>query len=111
MDKNICSVPTVCFIFTAALHLEAVVQKESIYYPSIELTWEKARLHCQKKNVDLITIQEMNTMTPEWAMHRYNLNTVVPSWPMQPNLTVLPLWTGLVRHPEDAAVWKEVSFK
>lgn len=89
---------TVCFIFMTALHLEAVVQKELIYYPSRALTWEEARLHCQKMNVDLITMKELNTEIPWRAM--------------QSNLTLLPLWTGLVRHPEDPSrVWKEVSFK
>lgn len=97
MDKKICSVSTVCFIFTAALHLEAVVQRYSIYNPNRALTWEKARLHCQEKNGDLITMEDLKIVIPWWVMH--------------PNLTLLPLWTGLVRHPEDATVWKEVSFK
>lgn len=49
-------------------------------------------------NVDLITMKELNTEIPWRAM--------------QSNLTLLPLWTGLVRHPEDPSrVWKEVSFK
>lgn len=98
MGKKVCSVLTACFVFTAALHLEAVVQKELIYYPSIALTWEEARLHCQKTNVDLITMEALN------AEHSVSM-------PNKSNLTFPLLWIGLVRHPEDARVWKEVSFR
>lgn len=98
MGKKVCSALTVCFVCMAALHLEAVVQKELIYYPSSALTWEEARLHCQEMNVDLATMQALKAEIPWRAMRSY---------PYQR----LHLWTGLVRHPEDARVWKEVSFK
>lgn len=98
MGKMVCSVLTACFVFMAALHLDAVVQKQLIYYQWRTLTWEAARLHCQKMNVDLITMQALNAEEPlavkQLTSHELH-----------------PFWIGLVRHPEDARVWKEVSFK
>lgn len=98
MGRKVCSVLTVCFVFMASLHLEAVVRKSLIYYPSRALAWEEARLHCRKMNVDLVTMQTLNEEIAQRALQYtpYSLSL---------------LWTGLVRHPEDAKVWKEVSFK
>lgn len=86
-------------MFMAAQHLDAVVQQEFVYYPSKRLTWEKARLHCQKTNIDLISFKTLNKMAPSWLSESPE------------NLKILPLWVGLVRHSEDATVWKEVKFK
>lgn len=99
MDNKVCSVLTVCFLFMAALHLEAVVKKELIFYPLRWLTWEDARLFCQENDVDLAPLQALNEM-PSRSYYR----------PLQNISGLLPLWIGLVRHPEDASIWKEVNF-
>lgn len=99
MGNKVFLVLTVCFLFMAAQHLDAVVELEFIYYPSKELTWEKARLHCQKKNIDLISFKTLERMKQSWFFK----SSVI--------LKLFPLWVGLIRHPEDPTVWKEVSFK
>lgn len=99
MGNKVFLVLTVCFLFMAAQHLDAVIELEFIYYPSKQLTWEKARLHCQKYNIDLISFKTMNKMMPSWFLKRPQI------------LNIFPLWVGLVRHSENAIVWKEVSFK
>lgn len=97
MGRKVCSVLTVCFISVAVLHLDAVLQKEFFVYPWRSLTWKNARLHCQKYHVDLVTVHALNAEIP-WRT-------------MQSVDTLRRLWMGLVRHPEDARVWTEVSFK
>lgn len=99
MGNKVFFVLTVCFLFMAAQHLDAVIKQEFIYYPSIRLTWEKARLHCQKNNIDLISFKTLNRMVPSWFLKNPEI------------LKTLPLWVGLVRHSEDATLWNEVSFK
>lgn len=96
MGNKVCLVLTVCFLIMASQYLGAVVKQAFFYYPFKMLTWEKARLHCQKQNVDLISMQSLNMMD---------------LWSQTKKSALLPLWVGLVRHPEDATVWKEVSFK
>lgn len=97
MGRKVCSVLTVCFVSVAALHLDAVLQKELVVYSLRSFTWEKARLHCQKHNVDLVTMHALNAEIP-WRIRH-------------PVDTLRPLWMGLVRRSEDARVWTEVSFK
>lgn len=99
MGNKVFLVLTVCFLIMAAQHLDAVVEQEFIYYPSKQMTWEKARLHCQKNNIDLISFKTLNRMRPSWFLKSPEI------------LKIFPLWVGLVRHSEDATVWKEVSFK
>lgn len=98
MGSKVFLVLTVCFLFMAAQHLDAVIELEFIYYPSKQLTWEKARLHCQKKNIDLISFKTLDRMKSSWFFK-------------SPVIMIFPLWVGLVRHSEDPIVWKEVSFK
>lgn len=99
MGNKVFLVLTVCCLFVAAQHLDAVVNQEFIYYPSKQMTWEKARLHCQKNHIDLISFQTLNRMTASWFLKDPEI------------LKIFPLWVGLVRHSGDPTVWKEVSFK
>lgn len=96
MGNKVFLVLTVCFLFMAAQHVDAVVEQQFIYYPSRQMTWEKARLHCQTNNIDLISFKTLNSMTQSRFLKSPEI------------LKILPLWIGLVRHSE---VWKEVSFK
>lgn len=91
MGNKVCLVLTVVFLCTTILLLEAVVIKSLVFY--YKMTWEEARLHCQTAHIDLIPLELLYAMK------------------MQRPILFQRVWTGVVRQPEGARVWTEVSFK
>lgn len=95
MRKKSSSELTVCFLLMAALCIEAVIIKRLIYYPSM-MSWTEARLHCQKKHIDLFASD------PEKRSRV--LRQLMKS-------EVRHVWVGLVRDREIDSVWKWINLR
>lgn len=96
MGKKISSELTLCFLLMAALCFEAVIIKRMISYSSIVKDWTEARLHCQRKHIDLVTWNTAGSFRLfERLMQRETQR----------------FWIGLFRDPENESVWKWINQK
>ncbi|XP_071326301.1 secretory phospholipase A2 receptor-like [Trachinotus anak] len=87
---------TLSFLLIAALCLEALIVERFIYLSSNKMTWTEGRLFCQRKHIDLITWNLVNTVQ-------------MTTWLVEENVT--QIWIGLRRDPEEDSLWKWINVK
>lgn len=85
---------TLCPLLLTALCTDAGIRTWIVPYPEMKETWTEARLHCQRKHVDLVTSKSVQSYKSLESL----LKDEVPFF-----------WVGLIRDPENDGDWKWIS--
>lgn len=94
MGKKSDTYLTLCPLLLTALCTDAVIRRWVVSYPQMKESWTEARLHCQRKHIDLVTFESAQSYKPLEKLLKGEVNS---------------FWIGLIRDPENDRDWKWIS--